>query len=805
MDHRPPADLISRYLVRLERHRRALSWLLALAGLAGVWRASTLTIETDWSRLFPYPRDVETVRVLGSLNTSLGLTFFFSDAAGRPILDRLDEVTAQADRLRAAGLFRHVVFGMDSARPAGTALPWLAFMGTNEVRELVSRLTPDGMRARVRDTVRMFFTPAGGLVREQFLADPLQLNPLAGTALQARLGFRFQDGHLVSDDGRTLLVIALPPPDPAPGWLDGLAALMTQLRHDADAGGLRCRMPGSLFLRAELLASVRHDLVVTFLGSLASVIALFLVAYRGSLRVVWCIMLPLLLSLSLTFGISALIRPRMDLITALSAAMLVGLGVDFGIHLLAGYADAAGTPAERLATAFRVTGPGILSGALTTAAAFFSILITGMRSFYLLGLTAGAGILLAVLCFAVAFPLSIFGLRPAPRPAPAGADRGFAFSVRWAAPVLMLLVAASPFVWGRLHFITDFQMFLPAHSQALDDLRALEPAAGGGPADGLVLQTAARGYRADAALVTDLQAASPGAAWKSPFLFLPAPDQLDAVRRAFLEGSRAAGLTLTGAQAALRATLAEAGLRSTPKMDDYLAGVFAAFTNAALEAQLYALPLAAPFFSPDRQQLLLMATRPGGAAWSAGDLATLTARLETDGRPFSLISGRILMDRLRRRAIPESLLAAAFTMACVGLTLTAHFRRAALVVLAALPLAGGLLLTMLIMGVFRLSFNFFNLTVLPLIFGLGIDNGIHYAQALAVTGSAKKALARIRRPIMLTTLTTCLGFGSLATVAFKGVALMGLMVILGLASCWAITVGLLPACARRWEQVRRNG
>jgi len=87
---------------------------------------------------------------------------------------------------------------------------------------------------------------------------------------------------------------------------------------------------------------------------------------------------------------------------------LVGLGVDYAIHLMTGFVQERdeGKPfAEALGAAFAKSGRGIVTGGVTTAAAFFALLMAESEVVRELAVVAGAGILCELVAMLVLIPV----------------------------------------------------------------------------------------------------------------------------------------------------------------------------------------------------------------------------------------------------------------------------------------------------------------------------------------------------------------------------------------------------------------
>jgi predicted RND superfamily exporter protein len=84
---------------------------------------------------------------------------------------------------------------------------------------------------------------------------------------------------------------------------------------------------------------------------------------------------------------------------------------------------------------------------------------------------------------------------------------------------------------------------------------------------------------------------------------------------------------------------------------------------------------------------------------------------------------------------------------------------------------------------------------LPLLLGVGVDNGIHMVQRSRRTLAAPGGLLETTtaRGVLFSTLTTLCGFGGLALSPHPGTASMGQLLSIGLILIVACTLVLLPA------------
>ena len=128
------------------------------------------------------------------------------------------------------------------------------------------------------------------------------------------------------------------------------------------------------------LTVVGRDEMVTSEKGFAESMAIALILIIGLLILVFRIRstpliigIPLVLGIYWTVGLTGFIIHRLNILTAMYMVALLGLGVDYAIHMMSGYVqerDSGHAYLDALANAFYKSGRGIITGALTTAAAF---------------------------------------------------------------------------------------------------------------------------------------------------------------------------------------------------------------------------------------------------------------------------------------------------------------------------------------------------------------------------------------------------------------------------------------------------
>jgi predicted RND superfamily exporter protein len=92
-----------------------------------------------------------------------------------------------------------------------------------------------------------------------------------------------------------------------------------------------------------------------------------------------------------------------------------------------------------------------------------------------------------------------------------------------------------------------------------------------------------------------------------------------------------------------------------------------------------------------------------------------------------------------------------------------------------------------------MPFNYANIIALPLLVGIGVDNGIHVVHRLRSESVERLFDTSTMRAVLASGLTTVASFGNLAFSAHRGTSSMGILLALGLAASMAATLIVLPA------------
>ena len=123
-----------------------------------------------------------------------------------------------------------------------------------------------------------------------------------------------------------------------------------------------------------------------------------------------------------------------------------------------------------------------------------------------------------------------------------------------------------------------------------------------------------------------------------------------------------------------------------------------------------------------------------------------------------------------------------------------HFRSVMPLLFALTPICLGTLWMLGSMALLNIKLDVVNAVILPMIMGVGIDNGVHilHRHLGNKTYNIEETVSHTGRAISMCSLTTLIGFGSLISSTYNALALMGLCITLGMVFCLINSLITLP-------------
>jgi predicted exporter len=173
----------------------------------------------------------------------------------------------------------------------------------------------------------------------------------------------------------------------------------------------------------------------------------------------------------------------------------------------------------------------------------------------------------------------------------------------------------------------------------------------------------------------------------------------------------------------------------------------------------------------------------------------LDRRMRQLGDNVHVISHALLGPEVARLIKRDAVLATSAALLMVLGALYLQFRSFRLMFLTALPLLLGVSWALGGMVLAGYRFSLLTVTILPVILGIGIDDGIYVVNRYRSLGDRDvvHAFHDTGRAVVVTSLTTMVGFGSLMLADYPGLVGAGLLAFIGIGCCLLTTVTVLPA------------
>ncbi len=137
--------------------------------------------------------------------------------------------------------------------------------------------------------------------------------------------------------------------------------------------------------------------------------------------------------------------------------------------------------------------------------------------------------------------------------------------------------------------------------------------------------------------------------------------------------------------------------------------------------------------------------------------------------------------------------AAWYSLIAIAILVFIHFRSFGAVILSLLPVGIGTLWLAGLMGCLKIPFNPANIMTLPLVIGIGVTNGIHILNRFAEERTPSILSRSTGKAVLVSGLTAIAGFGSLMLAKHRGIHSLGCIMATGIATCMIAGLAFLPA------------
>ena len=635
--------------------------------------------------------------------------------------------------------------------------------------------------------------------------------------------------------------------------IDRLRQLVKQTQ--AEVPGLNVGITGEPVLDYDEMTQSQKDITLASIVSLVLCALIFIYGYNETGRPVKATIC-LVIGLGYTLAFTTLSVGHLNILTITFVPMLIGLGIDFGVHLITRYEEELrhGKTAEAALTKAMVfTGQGIFTGALTTAGAFLAMALTNFKGIQEMGIICGGGLLVCFIPMMTMLPVMLLRGQQnvIDHQVTEDATRARIENIWLQRPVLVLgvtlgLCVAALFGARKVYFDYNLiKMQSPSLPSVMFEQKLLDSA------DKSLLYGAviADSLTNAVDLVEKIRKLPTVADIEPPFYGDFLADQREKLKLVGQIKQEIAPLqfntpdtqpvkiyelsrTLYGLSGYLGNALEEVG-NNEPALTRQLVSLRQAIENlrkAMLQGDSLALDEHANKLAQFQQALFADLIETFQILQHQDDRAPL--RVE-DLPPalrdrFVGVTGKLLLqvyprddvwqrDKQEkfvtdlRKVDPnvtgtpvqlyeyETLLkdsyvqAAWYSLAAIALMVFFHFRSLGAVILSLLPVGIGTLWLTGLMGWFDIPINLANIMTLPLVIGIGVTNGVHILNRFAEERTPGILARSTGKAVLVSGLTAIAGFGSLILAKHHGIYSLGCVMVTGIATCMIAGLTFLPA------------
>jgi len=628
------------------------------------------------------------------------------------------------------------------------------------------------------------------------------------------------------------------------GLEDVLFAHEAQFNIEANVTGLHA-------IQRDELVTTERDMGRSSIFSLVLILLIFILGFRV-IRYSILAVIPLILGIIWALAITYLLIGYLNLMTMMLGAILVGLGIDYSIHVISLFNEkrvSGGSIDEAIIFTFEKAVPGIISGSVTTALGFFVFAFSSFKGFSEFGIVLGIGIFCTLIASVFVLPslLRIFGKKNLKQRRSNGLMLKFEriiINKRWLVVALIILVFAwSLFKMNEVRFETDMLKIEPKGlasielnrkmidkfeftsdtsilvSHSIDETRKLkeefDDLSTVGSVDTIVdyLPT-----EEEQQLRSEF-----GLNIKNRIKDLPSseiyPDKLaEELNRLENNLIELSDLAYVGAERKIVTfcdTIVNSGVISelADNLPDYednirivqntlIARYQHHIRNANTENQitLENLPedITENYLGKDGK--FMTTIYPESDVWKEKFQKLHVSQLS----PYiKNLSGNLLvMLKVIDISGKEGRKVLVWTVILIFIVLLFDLRNLKYAILAMLPMIASFVILLGIMGTFNIKFTMMSVIALPMIIGIGVDDGIHLIHRYKIERQLLPTIRSTGRAITMTTLTTIAAFGTLMISEYRGFIGYGLLLSLGIGLAYLMTVCFLVSLISIVDKVK---
>jgi hopanoid biosynthesis associated RND transporter like protein HpnN len=632
--------------------------------------------------------------------------------------------------------------------------------------------------------------------------------------------------------------------------VERLRDLVSQTREEVP--GLNVGLTGEPVLEHDEMEQSRKDSTLAGIVSLVVCALIFIYGYQETgrpLKATFC----LLVGLGYTLAFTTLVVGHLNILTITFFPILIGLAIDFGVHLITRYEEElrlGRSEEQAIRKALVFTGQGVFTGALTTSAAFVAMCLTNFKGIQEMGVICGGGMMICFVPMITMLPVMLF--------------RGRQNAIDHEQPAKPVLRARLERIWLKrpvtVTVVTGMlgALALTQFHKVYFDYDLLHMQSKGLPAvvfeEKLIHSTTESVIFGAVVADTPEEAVALGERLEK----LPAVEKIESMAPRVI-GDQTEKLKLIGEikreiapvnfsppdpdpvklsqlSSTLYSTYGYLGAaaddvgQDDPALHKQLLDLRNAITELrremlGIDPEAAATKLAEfqqALFTDVQQTFQALKDQDNSSPLRAKDLPPALASR------FIGVTGKYLVQVYPKKDIwqhdnqeefvnqvrtvdpnvtgtPVQLYeyttllknsyeqAAWYSLGVIILMVLIHFRTVSSVILTLLPVGIGSIWLGGLMGFFGIPFNPANIMTLPLVIGIGVTNGIHILNRYAEEKNPGILSKSTGKAVFVSGLTTLSGFGSLMLGKHQGIQSLGCVMAMGVATCMIAALTFLPA------------
>ena len=631
---------------------------------------------------------------------------------------------------------------------------------------------------------------------------------------------------------------------------------------------LKAGLTGFIPMGHDEMVYSQQSLGYTSLIAFLAILLLLIISFRMWVAPILA-MVNLMVGIIWAIGVAAAVVGQLNIMTQMMAVILLGLGIDFAIHIISGFTEcrsAGDSIAGAMEKTFLRSGKGVITGALTTAFAFLTLIISSSRGMKELGIVTGTGLMAILLTTLLFLPVMlVFRERRLDRQRAKGKSKKviqrdisfrflgnvaqslgnhYIFTILAAIIITILLawsgskitfdqnylnvepegltsitlqdtvlekfdlsmdyamiladdvdesreVAKKLREMGSVATTEDISLYLPSKQEQenrIPHILEVKNAIQRAPIYRIIPPSAIPG------IIREIERLQMNIMEMQDMAFLGGQDKVDNKCKEIVgDPEKPNSKNMVAELLALLRNDPETDAKNLSELQQMLAPYFkeSVMKMCSIEPiHLKNLPESIlDRYSNKRRDKFLVTVYAAGPIWINADfLKQFVNDLErvsdkATGMPPVFYALVEIIGRDGRNAI-------FLTLVIIFLLLWADFRSVRHALMAMLPLGMGMLWMIGLMYLTGQQLTVMNVMGLPMILGIGIDDGVHIIHRWVHEGKGKLRVvfASTGKAILLTSLTTMLAFGSLIFSIWRGFGHLGAALFVGVGACFITTV-----------------